>query len=188
MTTTVHSIVGHAHATSDVTGLDAALGAKASTASVPIVKTMATDQSRTSNTALANVTDLVFAIGASEEWVYEFTIRAGDAMKSTTGMKIAAALPAGATGTMSIHQERDPSYANDGNTSASVESTTTPATGIDFDIGYPKPAFDTVLMRVYLRVLNSTNAGNVQLQFAQSTSDPTALTFKAGSYGIGFKK
>lgn len=166
------------------TGATGATGAAGAAGGTFLVKTMAADQSRTSNTTLANVTDLVFAIGASEEWVYQFMIRAGDAAL-TTGLKLAAALPVGATGVMTIRSSKDPAAVGDGSSDA-CESTTTPATG--FDIASFNASHDTVQVVATLRVLNSTNAGNVQLQFAQSTSDATPLTFKAGSFGVGFKK
>lgn len=62
----------------------------------PMVKVMSVDQSIASSTTLTNVTDLVFAIGANETWVYEFVIEAGNAMQ-TTGADVDFTVPAGAT-------------------------------------------------------------------------------------------
>lgn len=45
----------------------------------------------------------------------------------------------------------------------------------------------TVLIHAFVYVANSTNAGNITLQWAQGASDATATTVKAGSFLIAHK-
>src|SRR5258708_15345760 len=52
----------------------------------PIIARKPANQSQASNTALANDSDLLFAIAANEEWIASFEIAAGDVL-STTGFK-----------------------------------------------------------------------------------------------------
>ena len=140
-----------------------------------ITKVMTSDQSINSSTTLTNVTDLVFAIGAGETWTYQFAVQAGDVL-SLTGYKVGATMPAGASGVLWLH-------ATSGVGDNQYEHTATPSTGVSRMFG----SDDSGMLTAYLTVVNAGTAGNVQLQFAQSTSDGTDLTFKQGSFGIGHK-
>jgi hypothetical protein len=199
MTTTVHSIVGHTHATSDVTGLDAALGAKSATghthaasditsgtiatARLPIiVKTIAATQSIDTTTTLTNITGMVFVIAANEEWVYELDLLVGGSL-GNYGLQLDVTVPA-----LASYQLRASLFSEDASTPAVVVTgfADTPTVAIDFSTGNSPPTSGRA--KVSLRVLNGANAGNVQFQYAQSNSDASSLDVKAGSYGIGFKK
>lgn len=156
-------------------------GTLALTSVVPIAKVMNADQSLSSETTLQDITDLVFAIEQTRTRVYEFTLYGGDAY-GNTGFKLAAALPAGATGRMEATQYKSIAGAGEG-TPCHLE-TTDPATGLDFSSLYPYVVGNDGVIKGTLTVFNDTAVGNVQLQFAQSVSDPATLTLKKGSFCI----
>lgn len=149
---------------------------------MPTVKSLATAQSVTSQTALQNITSLVFPIGESEEWVFQCELAAGAAL-GTTGLKAGVTVPAGAT-LLFTAVVTDKEVDGTGNVSSS--STTVSGTALDFVTG--SFTVNSAHVTLTARVLNSTTAGNVQFQFAQSTSSGTALTLAIGSFGIGTKK
>lgn len=147
-----------------------------------IAKVMTADQSINSSTTLTNVTDLVFAIGASETWVYEFRIIAW-AQLDLTGIKLHFTVPAGASVSFSgypLHDDTSSGY-------SLVGGGTTEQNGDPLDFIPAGFTYTKGVVLVHAVVVNSTTAGNVQLQFAQSTSDATNLTFKAKSFGVGIK-
>lgn len=134
------------------------------------------DQSITTNTTLASATNMSFAIAASEEWFADFYLDTGDTL-GTPGVKWAVTVPAGATLNLAVYAV--------GNTQATplYQQTTTGGGALDFTAallaGVGKAGFIAAVW-----VLNSTNAGTVQLQIAQSTSSATALVLKKGSHMI----
>lgn len=145
-----------------------------------LVKYMDADQSTNTNTSLTNVTDLVFAIGANEVWVYNFMMLMGDQL-STTGFQMNYTAPAGASGWIIVGARND---ANDdvyGEVAGSSVNNT-----MSFGAGFPI-GINQAIVRAHIIVINGANAGNVQLQYAQQTSDPLDLTLKLGSYGVGHK-
>lgn len=139
------------------------------------------DQSLTSQDVLQNATNLSFAIGASEEWVASFYLDAG-ANIATTGIKIAVDVPASAT--LNVAANLNPTIITALN--LAFGRTTSDATAIDFSAA-TQVATTNAGIRVDVWVLNSTNAGTVQLQFAQSTSSGTALVLRKGSYFTAYR-
>lgn len=141
----------------------------------PVMRAAA-DQSITASTSLTNATDLGFSIAASEEWVADFYLDVG-ALVSSTGIKLAVTVPASATlnaigqwiGIGSVNQ-------------CHGARTTTSGAALDFT-ATDMTSVSNALIHVSVWVLNSTNAGTVQLQFAQSTSNATAITIRKGSHG-----
>jgi hypothetical protein len=146
-----------------------------------LVKVMTVDQSVTSSATLVNLTEMVFAIPASETWVYEFAL-VTDTAPEYGGLQLAATVPSGATMLLSAHINTKDAGATWG------QVTDTSGTAVDFQTSYFDNAGESqCIVKCSLRVANSTNAGNVQIQFAQSTSNGTPITFKAGSFGVGNK-
>lgn len=133
------------------------------------------NQSITSSTTLASATNMSFAIAASEEWMADFDLDVG-ALLSTTGIKLAATVPAGATLNISAAW-----VGSAGLNQCGQGRTTSSGTAIDFTAA-AMGAISNAQIRVILWVLNSSTAGTVQLQFAQSTSDVTAVTIRKGSH------
>lgn len=146
----------------------------------PIVKVMGANQSLSSTTTLATVTDLVFAIGANEVWVYRYSIQVGDDLDST-GLQLIIDYPAGSTGIFSASlldwANSTPNQYYSGS-SASLGGT---------DFGGSTFPFVTGILEISVSVDTAGTAGNVSLQFAPSFNVGANLTFKAGSFGIGHK-
>ena len=156
-----------------------------------IVKRKTADESVTSSTTLQDDDHLTFSIGASEEFVGSIFLSVGAAL-NTTGIKIAITVPAAAT------LEVIASAGNYYNTTAAPTyttlRTTTSGTALDFTAtgfsnGIGANGGDVIhdLISIHLWVLNSTNAGNVTLQFAQNTSSGTAVTVRKGSHLIAHR-
>jgi hypothetical protein len=131
-----------------------------------ISKRKPADESRTSNAVLANDADLSFAIAANEEWIGSFSLLCSDAV---VGPKVALTFPVGAT------LEADGFLATAGSTvfgrSSTSGGTIFNGTGQATDIGL-----------IYFWILNGAAAGTVTLQWAQTTSNGTATTFRKGSF------
>ena len=171
-----------------LTSIDGMLGGTLATAlnlvvggtAVPtIVKRKTADESVTSSATLQDDNHLTFAIGANEEWCSEFLISATGKL-GVSGIKIAVTTPAGAT------QDIDAFIvASDGGGAdeAAQERTTASGTAIDFEAArFSALLTGTFSVRVKVWVLNAGTAGNVTLQWAQSTSNANAITFFKGSY------
>jgi hypothetical protein len=140
-----------------------------------ITKRKTADESVTSSTTLQDDDHLTFAIAANEEWVADFWIDGGSAL-STTGMKIAINAPAGAT----INAVA--SIIGNATTAVSISKRTTSiATAIDFTTALTTNMGDGDIS-LKLWCLNGANAGNITLQWAQSTSNATSLIFRKGSH------
>jgi polygalacturonase len=134
------------------------------------------DQSLTSQTTLQNCTGMVFPIGPNEEVFAEFFAPIG-ANLFTTGFKAGITTPSGAT--QEIGAEIQPDLIT-GATRALYLRTTTSGAELDFTAAN-MTGISFGLLRVSVWILNGSTAGNVQLQFAQSTSSATALTIRKGA-------
>jgi hypothetical protein len=139
-----------------------------------ILRRKTADQSLTTQIVLQNDSHLFFSISANEEWVSDFFIDTG-AVLGTTGIQVAITTPAGAT------QNITASLATGTSTNAllGAKTTTSGATLINQTFGAAEG-----ILTVGAWVLNGATAGTVQLQFAQSVSSGTALTFRKGSHMI----
>lgn len=139
------------------------------------------DQSLTTQDVLQDATSLSFAIAASEEWVASFYLDVGAAL-ATTGIKIAINAPAACT--INVAASLNPTIITGLN--LGFGRTTTIASAIDFAAA-TQVATTSAGIRVDFWGLNSTNAGTIQLQFAQSTSSGTALVLRKGSYFTAYR-
>ena len=137
------------------------------------------DQSITSDTTLASATNMSFPIAANEEWVADFVLDVGAALK-TTGMKLAVTVPSGATLNVNAHVGID-HFGGFAQSNVCVIRTTTGGAALDFTTAYLANT-DIAQARVSVWVLNGATAGTVQLQIAQSTSSVTALVIRKGSH------
>lgn len=137
-------------------------------------KRKSTDESVTSSTTLQNDDELVLGIAANEQWSVSFFLDIG-AVLNSTGVKIAITVPSGATlNTCAKLNAADSSPGTFGRTSTSGSTI--------IDITAPNLASSTNgFIIVHAWVANSTTPGNIQLQWAQSSSNATALTFRTGS-------
>ena len=145
-----------------------------------LVPTRATvDQPLTTQTTLQNATNMAFTMAANEEWIATAEWDVGTIL-STTGIKVALDVPAGATMNLGVVINGDTPNAA-GASQDWYRKTTADATAVDFTTAN-LPGTTLANIKCIVWVLNGANAGNAQLQFAQSTSSATALTIIKGSF------
>ena len=144
----------------------------------------AADETVTSSTTLQNDDDFTQAIGASEVWEFEFVL----SVRSHTGadFQVAVTYPASATAyCYSFGPGTD--IAEFSAEALTLRSQVlTPASGAIGGLfggnwnGTGGETYVSIFWKVL--VVNSTNAGNVVLQWAQNASSGTGTVLKAGSY------
>jgi hypothetical protein len=139
------------------------------------VKRKSADESVTSSTTLQNDNDLSFAIAASEIFAVMFVLFVDDASNGSADLKVGFSVPASCTVKWSID-----GYNNASNSWNS--EVTTEASSANTELLSPQ-----LRVVVHALVVNSTNAGTVQLQWAQKTSNGSAVTVRAGSHLIANK-
>jgi hypothetical protein len=129
-----------------------------------------TDQAVNTTAALVNVTDLTLPIGANETWIFRFVIHGLSG--TVPDWQFAVVVPSGSSsvryGLLNFNRT-----IIDANTSRSTS-------GAPMHVG--AMGFDEMLLVEGL-VVNGASAGNIQLQFAQSTAAGGATTVYANSYG-----
>lgn len=131
------------------------------------------NQSWTSDTTLANVTDLVHAMLANEKFIFEILLFVSG---GTTGdIKLSLTWPAGAAGKWGVDGQ--------GTAAGGIESgsrfDTQTTSGGTAALG-TLAATNTV--RLFGTIRNGANAGDLQLQAAQNTSNGTATVIQADSW------
>ena len=133
------------------------------------------DESVVSSTALQDDDHLFFAIGASEVWSVDVNLMALDASVGVADLKIAFTIPAGCTMFLATCV---PDNAN----VVTYITWDTSGTGQGIGVGTSTPKF----FRISGIVVNGGTAGNFRMQFAQNTSNGSAVTVKASSFIEGF--
>jgi hypothetical protein len=134
------------------------------------------DQTVTSSTTLVNDSQLKFAIEANatytfQAWLYVY------AADGTPDIKVTFTSPAGSTLFWSSSQ-----VIFLANASTTLTVVAPGGTTGDFFVDS-----NLRVVELFGSVLNSSTAGDVQLQFAQNTSSANGTSVKAGSYIMGFK-
>lgn len=132
--------------------------------------------SRTSNTTLADDPDLLFPVLANEEFLGRVYLDVGSSL-TTTGIKVTIAAPSGATGHIVAQLINDAQSAQE----ADTIRTDTPGTALDFTTTIVGTALNGELQIIF-HITNGSTAGNISVQWAQSTSSGTALTLRTGSH------
>lgn len=139
-------------------------------------KHKSSDTSRANTVTLASDPDLTFAVLASEEFLGRVYLDVGASL-TTTGIKVTIAAPSGATGHIVAQLINDAQSAQE----ADTIRTDTPGAALDFTTTIVGTALNGELQIIF-HITNSTNAGNISVQWAQSTSSGTNLTLRAGSH------
>jgi len=142
-----------------------------------IFRSKSTNESVTSSTTLQDDDELLFPIGKNEEWIAEFFLTVGTDL-TVHGVKLAVTVPPGAT----LRVTAAPAAAQG---TLAVKTTTTSGYTLDFTKADFLVFFS--LVHISVSVLNGATAGNVTLQYTQSTSAPTALTVFQGSHVLAFR-
>lgn len=140
------------------------------------------DQSKTSDTALADATNLGFAVLANEEWHAEWTLF----YTGTLGdLKLAITVPASATGIWGVHGLVDSAIASAADLQAGAVNAFGDANTKLLGDGNNSATYVMAVVRATVFVAGT--AGTVQLRFAQQTSSATATTLRAGSCVIAHR-
>ena len=150
-------------------------GVKWATVTGPSFVRKTADETVTSSTTLQSDDHLFFAVAASEIWVFDFTLFIVSA--AAPDIRIALDVPAGATLKWAIIHEMD-------NNEVATLSVVT--TGDDTSRIYGATASETMIV-VRGIIVNGGTAGNVQLRWAQGTSDATGTTVKENSFLMAHK-
>jgi hypothetical protein len=131
------------------------------------------DTTYTSTTTLANVTGMSVALEASAAYIFDGYV-AYNAASTTPDFKMAFTIPTGATGHWMLHSLSSAS-SNPGNLNAahSTSFTTAQTGGTDASFG---------IAALPAGYMETTDAGTVQVQAAQNTSNGTTLTVFQGSW------
>lgn len=142
-------------------------------AGISVVKT--SDESVTSSTTLQDDDELLFAVGANEEWVVEFFLRCDGATGGD--FKATVSAPSGSTGWAGV--------VGPGTTATTFENAT--ANNQLQNIGAAPPVGmlgtgNSVLVLVSAYIAVGGTSGNVVLQWAQQASSGTATRVLIGSH------
>lgn len=134
------------------------------------------DQTVTSSTTLVNDSQLKFAIGASETYIFQAWLYTY-AADGTPDIKVTFTGPSGSTVFWSSSQVIF-------NSAAATTLTVVSAGGTTADL-FVDANYRAI--QLYGTIVNSTTAGDVQLQWAQNTSSANGTSVKAGSSIFGIK-
>lgn len=126
---------------------------------------------KNANTTLGDVTGLAFAVGANETWIFEFFIHG--ISNAAADWKFAVTFPTTPTAVR---------YGVEISGNLGAESTATAGADV---IGDATGVEEVVVLSGLLR--NGANAGNVQLQAAQNTSNASDTIIRADSYVIAHR-
>ena len=128
-----------------------------------------------SSTALQDDDALLFAVGATETWEFDFEVYMITAT-SAIDAKVGLTVPAGATVLYSV-EGLDPALAsgNVGSMNFLAIATSGAATAVGISSGLTP-------VRIRGTVVTAGTAGNVVFQWAQNNSSVSALTVRAGSF------
>lgn len=135
----------------------------------------ASDETVTNSTTLQNDDDFVVAIGASETWVFNYYLWVATA--TNADFKFAITVPTSASVVYADYSSRGSDELLEGSVVSTTggSSRTIAVPGTAATLGYP--------IHIMCSVRNSTNAGNVTLQWANGTADVGWETIvRAGSY------
>lgn len=120
---------------------------------------------KNADTTLEDVTGLSFSIAASEVWL--FLVLGHHVSNTSADLKVALTVPSGAVGRYAIGTL---------GTSGNQDSDTIGSDLVTISNGNDEP------LQIYGTVVNSTNAGTVQLQAAQNSSHASNTTIYTNSW------
>jgi hypothetical protein len=139
----------------------------------------ASGETVTGSDSLQNDDALLFAIGANETWEFEFVLSVSSS-SDTPDIKVAITGPTACAGMWGSHGPAS-NYVSGTNVYNSFTKTVWDASsfaGHGIRNGVP------VMVTIKGLARNGANAGNIQLQWAQNTSNGTGTTVDADSYLI----
>ena len=135
------------------------------------------DETVNNSATLQNDDHLLFAIGSNEVWVVMFHLFVS-AASATPDIKIALSLPSGATSAMGIIGQATGTTGTEAD--AKIQSFTSATTALS--VGVPADSTSNTFVLYSAHIANGSTAGNVQLQWAQSTANASDSKIRTGSF------
>lgn len=129
----------------------------------------------TSGTAIMNVSDLVFAVGANETWRFEFTVDVSTVTGTAPTLNFSFLIPAGGVSFRAKRRQMTTATAE----TVSVVTAGSTGFGAGAVVANTRHTFEGT-------IVNGATAGNVQLQVTPGGTTP-AVTFLRGSGGYAMK-
>lgn len=147
---------------------------------IPLFARSTADLTKTSSAALADVTGLAIAMTASTVYALDGYIAYDSG--PTGDLKLALAAPTGTTGHWALHGIATTATGSIGDldvrrVNGFGDSNTRTLGGYDAD-----PGLGTLMGTLRGYVVVASTAGNLQVRFAQNTSNATSSVLKAGSW------
>lgn len=136
------------------------------------------DETVTSSSTLQDDDTLLFAAAANEVWVAEWVLFVTAGASNTPDIKCAIVAPTGATGGWGIRGTAAAQTQTEATMRNVAHVTLDGSTTVDAAV----VASATNLVTLWASVALAGTAGNIKLQWAQSTSDGTGTVVKAGSF------
>jgi hypothetical protein len=133
------------------------------------------DFTKNNDTTLANVTGVSFAVAASEVWAFLCVLKG--LTTTTANWKLAVTVPAAPTAVW---------YGHDRPSNVGIGATATGGTAIIREGVTASPGTEEMLL-VFGLLRNGVNAGTVQLQAAQNTTQVFDTKIRAESFVLGLK-
>jgi len=130
------------------------------------------NQSITSSTTLTNITSLSHAVGTSQVWFCEYTVRVYNI--GTTGYKVGFSVPTGTT-VSNVAVGVMPNVISTSGVYNKISGSTLNCDASEY------PGATSAILKISARITTSSTAGTVQLQMAQYNLSATALEIGAGS-------
>lgn len=146
--------------------LPVANGGTGSTTLPVVAKSKLADETVTSSNTLQDDDHLFFPIGANETWAFNMVLSVS--ANASGGLKYLFTVPSGATATAKIAGSANP-FASAINTDLTAGNGTT------------NSILNTQSQLIYGTVVNGSNAGTVQLRWAQNASFGTGTTINKNS-------
>jgi hypothetical protein len=139
------------------------------------------NESVTSSTTLQDDDHLVFAIGASEVWAIQYHILC----RSVVDIKFGLTAPSGAAGSFSGFGP-DVGTSDVADTNLAISNNTNTDLSGSYVFG-ANTSGNYSYIQLNVLIVNSTNADDLQLQWAQNSSSGTATTVYIHSYAVAQK-
>lgn len=144
---------------------------------------LSTNQDYTSNTTLANVTDLVLPVAINHTYLIEAHLVATSAANAAGDIKYAFTFPAGCTVDLvgeGAHNSMASGSQSDLESFAAMADSSTPTASVPYGTSTAQTSGT-----IWLRVVVGSTAGNVQLQAAQNSTSVNKSTLVANSWMTG---
>ncbi len=161
------------------TGASTAAAARLNLGQTFIPKTA--DETVNNSTTLQNDDDLFFAVAANEVWSWEAVLFCGSA-STASDLKLTFTAPTSPTSSAFFKRGQDA-----GGVAVGSTPTTATAPAATISVGSGSSILNIYLVELVGWIINGSNAGNIQLQWAQDTLTASNTKVFKGSYLVARK-